>query len=38
LTALSAALGKSYLVDTTQTLATTSADTVQVVIGSSAAQ
>jgi cytoskeletal protein RodZ len=37
LTALSTALGKSYLVDTTQTLASSSADTVQVVIGSSKA-
>jgi hypothetical protein len=36
--ALSAALGKTYLVDTTQTLATSSADNVQVVIGSSKAQ
>ena len=36
--ALSTALAKSYSVDTAQTLASTSADTVQVVIGSSKAQ
>jgi len=36
--ALSTALGKTYSVDTPQTLASTSADTVQVVIGSSKAQ
>jgi hypothetical protein len=36
--ALSAALAKNYSVDTTQTLASTSADTVQVVIGGSKAQ
>lgn len=38
ITALSAALGKTYLVDTAQTLASSSADTVQVIIGSSKAQ
>ena len=38
LAALSAALGKTYLVDIAQTLATSSADTVQVIIGSSKAQ
>lgn len=37
ITALSTALGKTYVVDTAQTLATTSADTVQIVIGSSKA-
>lgn len=36
--ALSTALGKTYVVDTVQTLASSSADTVQVVIGSSKAQ
>lgn len=36
--ALSAALGKTYVVDTVQTLASSSADTVQVVIGSSKAE
>ncbi|HUC94702.1 MAG TPA: LytR C-terminal domain-containing protein [Candidatus Saccharimonadales bacterium] len=36
--ALSAALGKTYVVDTPQTLASSSADTVQVVIGSSKAR
>jgi hypothetical protein len=38
ITSLSTALGKTYLVDSAQTLASTSADTVQVVIGSSKAQ
>ena len=38
ISALSAALGKSYDVDSSQTLATSSADTVQVIIGSSKAQ
>ena len=38
ITALSAALGKTYFVDTAQTLASSSADTVQVIIGSSKAQ
>ena len=37
ISALSAALGKTYVVDTTQTLSDTSADTVQVIIGSSKA-
>jgi len=37
-TALSTALGKTYVVDTAQTLATSSADSIQVVIGSSKAQ
>lgn len=37
LTALSTALSKTYVVDTTQTLATSSSDIVQVVIGSSKA-
>jgi hypothetical protein len=36
--ALSVSLGKTYVVDTAQTLATTSADTIQVVIGSSKAE
>ncbi len=35
--ALSAALAKTYVVDTVQTLASTSADTIQIVIGSSKA-
>jgi hypothetical protein len=38
ISALSSALGKNYSVDTSQTLASTSADTVQVVVGSSKAQ
>jgi hypothetical protein len=38
ISSLSTALGKSYIVDVPQTLATSSADTVQVVIGSSKAQ
>lgn len=37
-TALSTALGKTYVVDTAQTLSTSSADTVQVIIGSSKAK
>jgi len=37
LTTLSAALGKTYVVDTTQPLASSSADTIQVVIGNSKA-
>lgn len=37
ISALSAALGKTYVIDAAQTLASTSADTVQVVIGSSKA-
>ena len=38
ISSLSAALGKTYVVDTPQTLASSSADTVQVVIGSSKPQ
>lgn len=38
ISSLSTSLGKSYVVDVAQTLATSSADTVQVVIGSSKAQ
>jgi hypothetical protein len=37
-TALSEALGKTYIVDTAQTLSTSSADAVQVIIGSSKAE
>ena len=37
-TALSKALGKSYSVDTTQTLSSTSTDSIQVIVGSSKAE